>query len=89
MIKKLLLAGAATAFFITATTSAILAGTLEDIVARGKVVVGVKADYAPWGMRDASGNLVGMEHDRLADLAKPLGEKAGKTPELEKVVVAA
>ncbi len=89
MIKKLLLAGAATAIFVTATTSTILAGTLDDIVARGKLVVGVKADYAPWGMRDASGNLVGMEHDMLADLAKRLGEKAGKTIELEKVVVVA
>ena len=39
---------------------------LVTIADRGKIVVGVKADYAPWGMRDAEGNVVGMEHDMLA-----------------------
>ncbi len=65
------------------------ADTLDEIIARGKVVVGVKADYAPWGMRDADGNLVGMEHDMIADFAKRLSEEAGKAIEVEKVVVVA
>ncbi|MCP4184222.1 MAG: transporter substrate-binding domain-containing protein [Hyphomicrobiales bacterium] len=89
MMKKLLMAGVASALLATTMTSTTIAGTLDDIIARGKLVVGVKADYAPWGMRDASGKLVGMEHDMLADFAKRLGEKAGKTIELEKVVVVA
>ena len=65
------------------------ADTLDEIIERGKIVVGVKADYAPWGMRDADGNLVGMEHDMIADFAKRLSEEAGKTIEVEKVVVVA
>ncbi len=47
MIKKLLLAGAGAAIFMTAATSTILAGTLDDIIARGKVVVGVKSVFVP------------------------------------------
>ncbi len=89
MLKKLILASAITTAVFTASVSAVTAGTLDDVIARGKLVVGVKADYAPWGMRDASGNLVGMEHDMIADFAKRIGDKAGKTIEVEKVVVVA
>ena len=39
------------------------------------LVVGVKTDYPPWGMRDAAGNIVGMEPDMAADVAKRLGVK--------------
>ncbi len=65
------------------------ADTLDDIIKRGKLITGVKADYAPWGMRDSSGAVVGMEIDMLADFAKRLSAKAGKTIELEMVVVVA
>ncbi len=30
------------------------------VLKRGELVVGVKADYKPWGFRDSSGKLVGM-----------------------------
>ena len=40
---------------------------------RGTVIVGVKADYKPWGFRDSSGNLVGMEIDMAQDVADALG----------------
>ena len=40
---------------------------------RGTVIVGVKADYKPWGFRDSSGNLVGMEIDMAQDVADVLG----------------
>ncbi len=40
---------------------------------RGKVVIGVKADYKPWGFRDTDGNLVGMEIDMAQDVADTLG----------------
>ena len=66
-----------------------MADTLDDIADRGKIVVGVKADYAPWGMRDAAGNLVGMEHDMLSSFVKYVSAATGKTIELEKVVVVA
>jgi len=66
-----------------------LAGSLDDIIAKGKLVAGVKADYAPWGMRDTDGNVVGMEIDMINDLAKRIGDKAGKTIDVELVVVVA
>ena len=40
----------------------------NKVMQRGKMVVGVKADYKPWGFRDTSGNIVGMEVD-MAQLA--------------------
>ena len=66
-----------------------MADALGDIADRGKIVVGVKADYAPWGMRDAEGNVVGMEHDMLASFAQYVSAATGKTIEMEKVVVVA
>ncbi len=83
MLKKLL-AGAA-ALALTAASAG--ADALDDIAKRGKIVVGVKADYAPWGMRDAAGNLVGMEHDMIDDFVKRVSKEVGKPIALEKVVV--
>lgn len=36
-------------------------------------MVGVKADYKPWGFRDTSGGIVGMEADMAQDVADALG----------------
>ena len=47
---------------------------------RGTLVVGVKADYKPWGFRDSSGNLVGMEIYMANDVAKALGVKLELVP---------
>ncbi|MGE0752873.1 MAG: transporter substrate-binding domain-containing protein [Variibacter sp.] len=58
------------------------AQTLEKIKQRGVLVVGVKADYKPFGFRDPSGAIVGFEPDMAADVAKKLGVKL----ELEPVV---
>ena len=41
--------------------SAALAGTLENVKARGKLVVGVKNDYAPYGYLNDKGDVVGFE----------------------------
>ena len=41
----------------------------NKVMKRGKVVVGVKADYKPWGYRSTSGELVGMEIDMAKDVA--------------------
>lgn len=46
-----------------------------DVIKKGKVVVGVKPDYKPWGYRDASGKLIGMEIDMAQDVADALGVK--------------
>ena len=86
---KPIAANAIAAVLISGMTLPVFADTLDDIIERGKIVVGVKADYAPWGMRDADGNLVGMEHDMIADFAQRLSEMAGKPIEVEKVVVVA
>lgn len=51
------------------------ADQLDDIKKKGTLVVGVKTDYPPWGMRDSSGAIVGMEPDMAADVAKRLGVK--------------
>lgn len=47
--------------------------TWKKIMERGKIVVGVKADYKPWGFRDSSGELVGMEIDMAKDVAETMG----------------
>jgi polar amino acid transport system substrate-binding protein len=49
------------------------AGSLDDIRARGVLVVGTKADYQPFGFRDAAGTIIGFEPDLAAEIAKALG----------------
>jgi len=46
-----------------------------DVIKKGKIVVGVKPDYKPWGFRDPSGKLIGMEIDMAQDVADALGVK--------------
>jgi polar amino acid transport system substrate-binding protein len=50
------------------------------VLERGTLVVGVKADYKPWGFRDSSGNLVGMEIDMAQDVADALGVELELVP---------
>ena len=89
MIRKLMTGGAVAAVLFGVPELPARADTLDDIVARGKIVAGVKADFPPWGMRDAAGKLVGMEHDMIADFARRLSKAAGKPIAVEKVVVVA
>ena len=49
------------------------AGVLEDIKARGVLTVGVKPDYPPFGFRDASGHIIGLEVDLARDIADRIG----------------
>jgi polar amino acid transport system substrate-binding protein len=51
------------------------ADTLADIKAKGELVVGTKADYPPYGFREKSGEIVGIEPDLAADIAKRIGVK--------------
>ncbi len=50
------------------------------VLKRGVLVVGVKADYKPWGYRDSSGKLIGMEIDMAQDVADALGVKLELVP---------
>ena len=56
------------------------ADALDDIKKRGTLIVGVKADYKPYGFRDPSGAIVGIEPDLAADVAKRLGVKLELVP---------
>ena len=56
------------------------ADELADIKQRGVLKVGTKADYRPFGFRDPSGNIVGLEPDLAADVAKRLGVKLELVP---------
>src|SRR3569832_411329 len=56
------------------------ADVLDDIKSRGTLVVGVKADYRPFGFRDPSGAIIGLEPDLAADVAKKLGVKLELVP---------
>lgn len=58
------------------------ADAVDDIKKRGKLIVGVKADYKPYGFRDPSGKIVGIE----PDLAKEFADKLGVGLELVPVV---
>ena len=75
---KLALAALAAAGIAGATVAQ--ADVLDDIKKRGKLIVGVKADYKPFGFRDPSGKIVGLEPDLAADVAKRLGVELELVP---------
>jgi polar amino acid transport system substrate-binding protein len=49
-----------------------VAGTLHDVKARGRLIVGVKTDYPPLGFLDKKGNNKGIEIDIARALSKEL-----------------
>ncbi len=56
------------------------ADTLDDVKKRGTLIVGVKADYKPFGYTDPSGKIVGLEIDLANDVAKRLGVQIELVP---------
>ncbi|WP_300038593.1 transporter substrate-binding domain-containing protein [uncultured Roseobacter sp.] len=54
---------------------------LAHILQRGTLIVGVKDDYPPWGMRNEAGALIGLE----PDLARELADRMGVELELQAV----
>lgn len=56
------------------------ADVLSAVKEKGVLVVGVKADYKPFGFRDPTGAVVGIEPDLAADVAKRLGVKLELVP---------
>lgn len=82
---------AATALALVAAILAVVAAAvparadlLDDIRARGTLRIGVKADYQPFGFRDAAGALVGYD----VDVGTRLAEAAGVRPEFVAVTSA-
>lgn len=53
---------------------------VDAIKKRGTLIVGVKADYRPFGFRDPSGAIIGLEPDLAGDIAKRLGVKLELVP---------
>jgi polar amino acid transport system substrate-binding protein len=53
----------ATASLIASASAWAQVDTLASIKQKGKIVVGVKADYKPFGYTDPTGKIVGFEID--------------------------
>ena len=71
IIKSFLLVSLVSLFTLGSVVSAAKCtnDVWNKVMKRGKVVVGVKADYKPWGYRSTSGELIGMEIDMAKDVA--------------------
>lgn len=70
-IKGITCAAAVSVFALSATVAQ--ADVIDDIKARGVLKVAVKADYKPYGFRDTSGGIIGIEPDLAQDVADKLG----------------
>src|SRR5262245_45821267 len=66
------LAGAV-ALMAAFATPASAQDAMSAIKQRGKLIVGVKNDYKPWGFVDLNGQIVGLEIDLARDVADRLG----------------
>ena len=72
------LSGAALAGLLAGSFSGVAAAECTNdvwnqVMKRGKLVVGIKADYKPWGYRAEDGSLIGMEADMAKDVADAMG----------------
>ena len=70
-LKSLSAAAAVAGLALAALPAA--ADAIDDIKERGVLRVGVKADYIPYGYRDPSGEIIGIEPDLAKDVADALG----------------
>lgn len=70
-------AGVATmlaAFSVSSTLAAECTNErFNKVMERGKIIIGVKADYKPWGFKNTDGAIVGMEADMAKEVADTLG----------------
>ena len=81
MLRAIVASGAAAAMIALAMPGpASAADGVDAIKQRGTLIVGVKADYKPFGFRDPSGAIIGVEPDLAADVAKRLGVKLELVP---------
>src|SRR5207249_1503028 len=89
MLGQVVKMGAIGAMAVALSTGVAVADSLKSVIEKGKLVVGVKTDYPPWGMRDKDGKIVGMEIDMANDIAKRVSAKAGKPIAVELISVVA
>lgn len=68
------------ALLIAAPFCSAQADSLDEIKARGTLLVGGKADYKPFGFRQPDGSVVGLSVDLANLLAKQLGVKVEIIP---------
>lgn len=87
MLNRIAMWGVVGALSLGLFPASAAADTMDTVVAKGKLVVGVKSDYPPWGMRDKDGKIVGMEIDMANDIAKRISAKAGKPIAVELISV--
>lgn len=59
---------------------------LDRIKGNKAVAIGIKVDYRPFGFRDQSGDMKGMEHDLSALIGARLEKKLGVPIEVQKVI---
>ena len=82
-MKKIILGTSAAMLMMsvgTATAAQCTNDVWKKVMSRGKVVVGVKADYKPWGFRNQEGELIGMEIDMTKAAAAAMGIEAELVP---------
>ena len=60
---------------------------LAQIQASGKLTVGIRVDTKPFGFRNEKGEMLGFEHDLVADLVTRLQAKLGRPIKVEKMPV--
>lgn len=53
---------------------------LAQIKSEGVIKIGINPDYRPFGMRDSSGNIIGIEADLAQDISKRLKVKVELVP---------
>jgi len=80
MLRKILGLTAAAGLAATLAAAPAQADSIADIKARGTLIVGVKADYKPYGFRDPSGAIIGIEPELAQDVADKLGVKLELVP---------
>ena len=73
IIKSTISGLAAMGMLASSASAACTNDAWNKVMSRGKIVVGVKADYKPWGFRNTDGAIVGMEIDMANDVAAKMG----------------
>jgi len=72
IMKKLIILGLALVMALSFLSSIGEAKTLEEIKKAGKIIIGGKGDYPPWGVINAQGKFEGWEIDLCNKLAEYL-----------------
>ena len=77
-MKKLLVLSLMVVVTVSLISAAVEAKTLEEIKKAGKIVIGGKGDYPPWGVINAQGKFEGWEIDLCNKFAEYLFKDPSK-----------